>query len=187
MWNGRDVSFIIILAVFSFVYTVIVGQLGNLITGLLGMNYFFIIGHAFFISFGFLIYEGRRWRFLMQTFLVALLTLPTYQSGAPYDVLGRIPMIINSFFIDLIFNSFYAFFRKKDRLLWWSIFVALGFILLIPLFVSMNMILFYPPEVVISYISIYVLLFPVTIIETVSGGYLAKKLLDRVIKEKILN
>ena len=97
MWNSRDLALVIILAVVSFIYTIFVGQLGNLITGIQGFNYLFIVGHAIFISFGFLMYEGRRWRLLLQGVLAALLTLTTYLSGAPFDVLSKMPMIATSF------------------------------------------------------------------------------------------
>ena len=62
MMKSRDITLVILLAVVSFVYTVFVGQLGNLLTGIQGLNYLVIIGHMIFISYGFLMYEGRRWR-----------------------------------------------------------------------------------------------------------------------------
>ena len=115
MWRSRDLSLVILLAVVSFVYTVFVGQLGNLLTGIQGLNYLFIIGHMIFISFGFLMYEGRRWRLFLQGVLAALLTLTTALSGAPFDPLSKIPMIAVSFLADLIFNSLYGFFKNKNK------------------------------------------------------------------------
>jgi len=182
MWSSRDLTLVIILAVVSFIYTVLIGQLGNLFTGILGLNYFFIGGHAVFISFGFLMYEGRRWRFLIQSILVALLTLPTHQSGAPFDVLARIPMIASSFIFDLIFNSIYTFFRKRNRLVWWAILVAVVYLLITPFFVALNLFMFYPPEVFTLFMNVVLLMLPVIIIESIAGAYIANKIYRRVRK-----
>ena len=182
MWKSRDLALVIILAVVSYIYTIFVGQLGNLITGIQGFNYLFIVGHAIFISFGFLIYEGRRWRLLLQGVLAALLTLTTYLSGAPFDVLSKMPMIATSFFGDLIFNSFYTFFKNRNRLIWLAILVPIGFVLMLPIFVTLNMFFFYPPEVLTMYLNVYLLLLPVTIIETIIGGYLGYRIYERVKK-----
>lgn len=182
MWESRDIALIIVLAVSSFIYSFFVGQLGNLITGILGLNYLFVFGHAIFISFGFLIYEGRRWRFLLQSILVVLLTLPTHQSGAPYDVLARMPLIIGAFFSDLIFNSIYKTFRKHNKLIWWAIIVAVVFLLIIPFFIALNMLLFYAPEVFTLYVNVYLLLFPVTMIEAIIGGFIGYRIYERIKK-----
>ena len=182
MWKSRDLALVILLSVVSFLYTVFVGQLGNLITGVLGLNYIFIFGHAIFISFGFLMYEGRRWRFLLQTTLVALLTIPTYMSGMPFDVLARIPMIIGAFFSDLILNSVYAVFRKRNRLVLWGTLAVFVFLIFTPFFVAMNMFLFYVPEVFTMYVTVYFLLLPVTIVEVVVGNILGYKIYKRIKK-----
>src|SRR3972149_7816878 len=182
MWKSRDLALVILLSVVSFLYTVFVGQLGNLITGVLGLNYIFIFGHAIFISFGFLMYEGRRWRFLLQTTLVALLTIPTYMSGMPFDVLARIPMIIGAFFSDFILNSVYAAFRKRNRLVLWGTLAVFVFLIFTPFFVAMNMFLFYAPEVFTMYVTVSFLLLPVTIVEVVVGSIVGYKICKRVKK-----
>lgn len=182
MWESRDLALITILAVVSFIYTIFVGQLGNLITGIQGFNYLFIVGHMIFVSFGFLIYEGRRWRLLFQGILVALITIATHLTGLPFDIVSKIPMILTSFFGDLIFNSVYPFFKKSNRLVWLAILVAIGFVLMLPVFVILNMSLFYSPEALTMYINVYLLLLPVTIIETIIGGYLGYTIYERVKK-----
>ena len=186
MWSSRDLTLVIIIAVVSFIYTTFVGQLGNLITGIQGLNHLFIVGHMIFISFGFLMYEGRRWRLFLQGVLAALLTLTTSLSGAPFDPLSKIPMIITSFFGDLIFNSLYTFFKKRNRLLWLAILVVIGYMLMLPVFVTLNMYLFYPPQALTMYINVYLLLLPVTIIETIVGAIIGNMIYNRVIKEKVL-
>ena len=185
MWKSRDLTIVIILAVVSFIYTTFVGQLGNLLTGIQGLNWFFIMGHIIFISFGFLMYEGRRWRLLLQGLLTALLTLTTYLSGAPFDILSKMPMIATSFFVDLIFNSLYDFFKKRNRLLWLAILVTIAFSLMLPVFISLNMYLFYPPQALYMFINVYVLLLPLTIVETVVGAITGTMIYRRVRKESI--
>lgn len=180
MWESRDLALVTILAVVSFVYSLFVGQLGNLITGIQGFNYLFIVGHAVFISFGFLIYEGRRWRLLLQGIVGAFLTLATALSGTPFDPISKIPMILNSFFGDLIFNSLYSLFEKRNKLVLLAIIVALGFVLIMPLYVSLNMYLFYLPQALNMYLSVYLMLLPVTLVETVIGGYLGFRIYERV-------
>jgi hypothetical protein len=153
-----------------------------MITGILGLNYIFIFGHAIFISFGFLIYEGRRWRFLLQSTIVALLTIPTFMSGMPFDVLARWPMIAGAFFSDLILNSVYSIFRKYNRLFLWAFFAVVVFLFFTPFFVALNMFLFYPREVLTLYITVFFMLLPVTLIETLLGSYIGLKLFRRVQK-----
>jgi len=171
---------VILLAVVSFIYTQFIGQLGNVITGIQGFNYFFIVGHMIFISFGFLMYGGRRWRLLLQGTLAALLTLTTFLSGVPFDIVSKIPMILTSFFGDVIFNSFYSRFENQNRLKWLALLVVIGYMLMLPVFVSLNMFLFYLPQALNSYTSVYVLLFPVTLIETIIGGFFGYQIFKRV-------
>jgi len=180
LWETRDLTLVILLAVVSFIYTQLIGQLGNVITGIQGFNYFFIIGHMIFISFGFLIYGGRRWRLLLQGILAALLTLTTFLSGVPFDIVSKIPMVLTSFFGDLIFNSFYSRFENRNKLNLLALLVVIGYMLMLPVFVSLNMFLFYLPQALNSYLSVYVLLFPVTLIETIIGGFIGYQIFKRV-------
>lgn len=186
VWRSRDLALVIILAVVSFVYTTFVGQLGNMLTGIQGLNYLFIIGHMIFISFGFLMYGGRRWRLFLQGVLAALLTLTTYLSGSPFDPLSKIPMIATSFFGDLIFNSFYDFFKTRGKLVWLAVLVVLGYAFMLPVFVTVNMTLFYPPQVLVLYLEVYLLLLPVTITETIIGAFIGYSIYKRIAKEKII-
>jgi hypothetical protein len=182
MWNSRDLALVIILAVASFVYTVFVGQLGNMVTGILGFNYFFVIGHAVIISLSFLMYQGRRWRFFLQSVLVAFLTLPTFMTGQPFDLLSKWPSIAGGFLVDLIFNSVYSYFVNRKQLFLWAFLSVFVFFLIAPLFAAINMLLFYPPQVFTTYVSVYLLLFPVTLVELLIGSFLGKQTYTRINK-----
>jgi len=186
MWKSRDLAFVIVLAVVSFVYSVFLGQLGNLLTGIMGLNYLLIIGHTVIISFSFLVYEGKRWRFLLQGVLVALLTVPTFQSGASFDLLARVPLIIGSFFSDLVFNSIYSSFCAHGKLKLWAILVPVGHLLITPFTYALNLFLFYPSEIFTLYVEVFLLLLPVTMTEAVIGGFLGYKIFKKMTKDKVL-
>ena len=182
LWSSRDLALVLVLAVASFVYTALIGQLGNMITGILGFNYFFVIGHAIIISLSFLLYQGRRWRFFLQTVIVALLTLPTFMTGQPFDVLSKWPAIAGGFLVDLIFNSLYSSFIKRKQSLLWALLSVLAFFLITPLLAAVNIFLFYFPQVFTTYVSVYLMLFPVTIIELFFGCFIGKQIYTRINK-----
>jgi len=109
-------------------------------------------------------------------------TTATFLSGSPFDPLSKIPMIATSFFGDLIFNSFYGFFRDRNKLVWLAIIVVLGYAFMLPFFVTINMSLFYNPQVLNLYLSVYVLLLPVTIVETIIGALIGTLIYKRINK-----
>ena len=112
--------------------------------------------------------------------MAALLTLTTFLSGVPFDIVSKIPMILTSFFGDLIFNSFYSRFENRNKLNLLALLVVIGYMLMLPVFVSLNMFLFYLPQALNSYLLVYVLLFPVTLIETIIGGFIGYQIFKRV-------
>lgn len=180
MWKSKDVSLILLLAVLSFVYSMLIAQLPTLIVGVVGLNYIFIFGYGILIGLSFLIYKGKKWRFGFQTALLALLMIPTFAMGTPFDVLARLPLIIGGFLSDFIFNSIYNYFCTKKRLKYWAILATL-FTIGINLFLTvLNMVLFYPPTVMTSFIHVVSLLSPVIIIEALIGGYIGFVLFNRI-------
>lgn len=179
MWSSKELALIIMLAATSFVYSMSIAQLPNLITGIVGLNYFFMFGHGIVISFAFLIYNGKRWRFAFQGTILALLFIPTFAMGTPFDVLARMPMILGGFLGDFIINSFYQNFKAKNKLMYWSILAALFNILLLPILTTLNMYLFYSLEVLTSFVTVVTYLSPVIIIESIIGGYIGYKVFER--------
>ena len=182
MWESRDLTLVIFLSVVSYIYALLIGQLAHLITGILGLDYFFIIGHAIFISFGLLIYEGRRWRYFLQSVIVALLFIPTFAAGTPFDVLARMPIIFASLLVDLIFNTIHGIFKKGNKLVWWAILGTISALILLPFFTAVNMYIFYPSELMTLYVNVVTLLLPVIIIESIAGGCLGYKIYERITK-----
>jgi hypothetical protein len=157
-----------------------VSQIGNMLTGISSSNYLFTIGHAILISVALLLYEGRRWRFFAQCILVAILFTPTYQGGTPFDLLARLPIIVDAFLVDIVFNSSYGFFEKRNKLIWWAILSVILYCTTSPFFFMFNLYLFYPTEILTSFMSVAFFMLPVTFIESVIGGYFGYKIYERV-------
>ena len=175
-------TLIVLLAVVSAVYVISVAQIGGIIAGFQTFGLLFVGGHAIFISLGLLMYEGRRWRFFFQSVLFAILIIPSYGIGTPFDVLARLPIIISTLFADAIFNSLYLFFKSRNRLLIWAMLVATIYWLMNPFFVAFNMFLFYPPQLLNAYVTATIFLSPVIVIESLIGGYFGYKIYLRANK-----
>ncbi|MCW4015321.1 MAG: hypothetical protein NWF06_03040 [Candidatus Bathyarchaeota archaeon] len=159
-----------------------------MITGIPGSNYIFIILLTIQTSFSFLIYEGRRWNVFVQNTLFTLLIVPTSFGGPSFNALAKLNFIIAPFFCDIIFNSFYGAFKKRNKLLWWALISTVGFWVLTP-FIGTLLIkpLTYPPEYVAKLIEVILLLLPLIIIESIAGGYLGHKIYVRIKKDALIN
>ena len=180
--NTRDLALIIFFAVLNFIFMVVIGQVANSITFIPGIGYAFIIFYSIIASIAWLMYEGRRWRILAQGLLfnsLALLFIPSRRSPI---VIGA---ILNVLIVDLIFNSVYGFFRKKNKLLWWIEFLQVFFWAIAPLWDVLFLSLFvYPFESVLKtwFIPIMSVMLPIMIVEALAGGYIGYKIYQRVVK-----
>ena len=180
MWNSRDVAIVILLSVGGFGYTALIGQIGLLLTGIPGVNYFFTAGHAIFVSTGFLLFEGRKWRFFLQATLFSILTLPTYLMGTPYDILTRLPLILTGFQADLLFNSLYKTFERRKKIGIWAILCSIEFFIIDPFLRILTYPLFLPQQYTSTFTIVTLLLQPIIIAEAVAGGYMGFKIYQRV-------
>ena len=185
MWSSRELALVILIAVTGVAYSTLIYQIAQLVTGIPGLNYVLIVGMAIWISLAFLIFEGRRWRVFLTAMILVLITIPTYVMGPPFELGTRWPAMINAVLIDIIGNSFYRYFKSKDRLIIWGILSTLGFVYLDALLRMIMYPLFLPMEYISSYIWITIILSPVIIIETSVGGYFGYKIYQRV--KKILS
>jgi len=97
-------------------------------------------------------------------------------------------ILMNYFIVDVVFNSFYVSFDKKNKLLWLTIslqlyyWIAYTFWLL--LFATA---LFFPFESFLNnyFIPVFSVMLPVLIIEAIAGSYIGYKIYRRV--EKLHN
>ena len=148
-------------------------QIGFLITGIPGINYFFIIGQAIWITLAFLFFEGKRWRLLLSITIFGLLTMPTSAMGAPFNILPRIPLIVNAFQSDLIMNSLYPLFRKRGKMTWLITFFVVEHFIIGGLLRIITYPLFFTSEYVAIFTGIFTMMLPVIIAESISGGYIS--------------
>ena len=184
MKNSRDLTFVILFAVLNFVFMLLVGQLAELITGIPGLGYIFIIIYSIIQTVAWLIYDGRRWRIWAQGLLLVLLAALFIRT---FDPPAGMASIINFLIVDLIFNSVYDFFKRKNKLVWWSIlsnlYLWVTHVLWALLFAAL---FFYPFELVMTnwFIPVMSFMLPVIIIEAIAGGFIGYKIYRRI--EEIL-
>ena len=168
------------LAIVGLVQGVFVVQMGQVLTGLPGVNYLFYILISTWISLSFLMFEGKRFRAFLTVSIFIVLTIPTYVMGRPYDIFPRIPGVLTILVADIVFNSFYKSYKKRDHLLRWCTILSVSFILLDVAFRTLLYPLFYSPEFIATFLNITLLLMPVILIESFAGAYLGIKIHDRV-------
>ncbi|MFC1487434.1 hypothetical protein ACFLRN_07110 [Thermoproteota archaeon] len=181
MKNSRDLALVIMLAVLSFVFMTLIGQVPQLITGIPGIGYAFTIVYSITQTVGWLLFEGRRWRIFGLGSLFSLISLSLIQT---WTLPVAMATIVNSLIVDLIFNSLHESFERKNRLIWWVI-LAQGYYWATHsiwlLFLSLP---FYPLEQILGnwFIPIMLVMLPVVIIEAIAGGFIGYKIFRRVEK-----
>jgi hypothetical protein len=188
MWSSRDISLIITFSALTLIFGVLIGRVPDLITGIAGIGYVFTIVYSISQSVLWSLFEGRRWRILVKVLIVRLISLFLFTSGnLSYIIPPTLATILNSAIIDIFFNSFYSYFKRKNKLFWWIILAQLYFwsthTLWILVFTS---ILYFPFESVIQYwfIPVALVMLPIMIIEAIIGGSIGYKIYRRV--EKLL-
>ena len=180
--SSRDITLIIMLAVLNLVLMMLIGQVPELITGIPAIGYAFNIFYAITGSIALLMYEGRRWRIFTQSLLFNSLAIFVIQIYTP---IAAVVVVLTSFIMDIVFNSFYQSFKRRNKLLWWGILSQVYSHTTQPiwtlLFVSL---LLAPFENVLRnwFIPIILVVFPLIIIEAIAGGYIGYRIYRRVEK-----
>lgn len=182
MWESRDIALAILFAVVNVASIYLVGQMAWLFSGLPGSNMAFVITGAIINSVALLMYEGRRWRFLLQQTIFVILIIPTYLVGTPFSILPRIPSIINSIHADILFMTIYVGFKKRSQLRLWVIICIVEFFLVNPLLTGIAFSYLFPPEFVETFITVVILLLPVSITESVIGALIGYRIYQRTKK-----
>ena len=178
----KDLSFVVVFAVLNFVILLITNQITNIIPLTLGLSYIFTVLYAINASVAWLMYEGRRWRILAQAILFN--TLAAVFVPSRVFVLS-IAAIIHAFTADLLFNSFYGYFKLRNKLLWWIILLQIFFWATSPLWAFVFLAsLVYPLENVLTYFFIPTMTIglPIMMIEAIAGGCIGYKIYQRVEK-----
>ena len=118
--------------------------------------------------------------------IFALLIFPTNFGGVPFDIVGRVPIFFVAVIADILFNSLYGIFEKRNRLFLWITISMVAFFLLNPLSYSIFFSLFYAPKVASVFINTVLLLLPVIIIESIGGALIGFKIFQRLEKSGLI-
>lgn len=176
----RDLSLVILFSVVSLFYGAAVTPLTMILGVIPGAVHLFGIGHSIIISLALLTYEGRRWRFFLQGLLVTFLFLPTTAGGFTFDILSKTPIMFGSFFADLIFNSVYGHFQRRNRLSLWAALASLSFFFLDLVSRYPVWSLLYSSAVMAAFVYGLLFMMPVIVVEWTSGGLIGYKIYQRV-------
>ena len=180
MWSSRDITLIIVFAVLSFINFAVVLQTFSLLTGIPGIVYGVDIIGATLGTVGFLMFEGRRWRRTVLGFLIFLLSLSLNLGGGSFNVITRIPIILKMFIGDVVFNSFYGYFERRDKLSWLAVFQSVTFFATSPFFDIMFFSLFVSFEVLAPLFNLVILMLPLILVLSITGGYIGYRIYRRV-------
>ncbi len=184
MKNSRDITLIIVFSAIVLVFRYFIGQFVLMMSTITFPGFVFLLSVFFSViqCVSFLMFKGRRWRFfalgVLSTLLFFIFINPTFQAN-------EMAILMNYFIADVVFNSFYSSFDKKNKLLWLTIgfqlyyWIAYTFWLL--LFATA---LFYPFESFFNnyFIPVFSLMLPVMIIEALAGSFIGYKIFGRVEK-----
>jgi len=184
VWNSRDLTLVPLFAVTNVIYIYLVGQMGWLLSGVPGSNMLFIFGSTIILSVSLLMYEGRRWRFMVQNIIFVLLILPTHLVGTPWAIIPRIPSIVNAIHVDILFMSLYGFFKKRDQLKLWSVIAVVEFFVVNQLLTGIVFIFIFPPALAETAINVLLVLLPLSIAQSAIGAIIGHKLYQRTEKIK---
>jgi hypothetical protein len=160
----------------------LIGQVPELVTGIPAIGYTFIIFYAITGSVVLLVYEGRRWRLVTQSLLFSSIAFLFIRIWTP---IAAIVTILTYFIIDVVFNSYYGFFKRKNRLLWWAILSQVYSYTTQPIWTLLFAALFIAPfEAVLRtwFIPIICVMLPIIIIQAIAGGYIGYKIYRRMEK-----
>ena len=179
---SRDLALIVMFSVVGFVFTILIGQIPQLITGIPGIGYVFTIVHSIIITVAVLMFKGRRWRILGQGILFTMLCSTLGRDASGIFVL--IATILNVFILDVVFNSLYKSFRKGNKLVWWAILTQIYYWPAHSILILLISSLYIPINSLLEtwFIPIMSIMLPIIIIEAIAGGFIGYKIYTRVEK-----
>ena len=182
--SSRDVALVIMFAAIVTVFRFLIGRFVGMVSMITfpGFVYTLSIFYSIVQSASFLLFRGRRWRFLS---LGLLSTLLFFIFVSPVFRPNEMAILLNYFVIDVVFNSFYGSFEQKNRLLWLAIIFQLYYWIAYAFWILFfNAALFYPFEQFLNnwFIPVMSVSLPVMIIEAIVGSYIGYKIYKRVEK-----
>jgi hypothetical protein len=182
MWSSRDISLIITFTVLSTINFAAVLQTFTLLTGIPGIYYGVDLIGATLSTVGFLLFEGRRWRRTVLGLLIFLISLSLNFGGSSVTIITRVPIVLKMFITDIIFNSFYGYFEKRNKLIWLSVSQSVTFFMISPFFDILFFSFFVPFETLTPLLNLVILMLPLILGVSLAGGYLGYKIYRRLEK-----
>ena len=178
MKSSRDITLIIMFAVLIFVFRLLIDR-GVGMINIPGFEYFVAIFFSIIYSLAFLMYKGRRWRLFFQALLSTLLYMTFINSTFRPTEMATLS---NMFIVDVVFNSFYGSFERKNKMFRLSILFQVCYWTTYSLWVLVfYSVVSYPFGVFWSNWLIPMLaLLPVLIIEGLAGGFIGYQIYRRV-------
>ena len=182
MWSSRDVALIIAFAVLSFINFAVVLQTFSLLTGIPGIGYGVDLIGAIIATVGFLLFEGKRWRISVLGLLVYFLSLSLYFGVGSFNVITRIPIFLKMFITDIVFNSFYGYFERRNKMIWLAIGQSVYFFMTSPFISILFFSLFVPFETLTPLLNLVIFMLPLILGVSLTGGYIGYKIYKRLEK-----
>jgi hypothetical protein len=146
-----------------------------------GLEYILSIFFSITYSLFFLMCKGRRWRLSFLALLSTLLYITFINTAFhPTDL----ATLFNLFIADVVFNSLYGSFERKNKLLWLTILFQVYFWATYSLWLLVfYSVLFYPFEAFLKNWFIPIMsIMPVLIVEGLAGGFIGYQIYLRVKK-----
>jgi hypothetical protein len=149
-----------------------------------GLAYILSIFFSIIYSLFFLMCEGRRWRLFSQALLSTLLYIAFINSVFHPTEMAT---LLNLLIADVLFNSLYGAFERKNKLLWLTLLFQVYFWATYPLWLLVfYSVQFYTFEAFLMNWFIPTLsITPLLIVEGLTGGFIAYQIYRRV--KKIYN
>jgi hypothetical protein len=177
---SRDIALIMMFAVLIFAFRLLVYR-GVGMINIPGLAYTLSIFFSIIYSLFFLMCEGRRWRLSFLALLSTMLYI-TFINSAFHPT--EMATLLNLFIVDVVFNSLYGTFERKNKLLWLTILFQIYFWTTYTLWLLVfSSVLFHPFEAFFKNWFIPTMsITPVLILEGLAGGFIGYQIYRRVKK-----
>jgi hypothetical protein len=144
-----------------------------------GLAYILSIFFSIIYSLFFLMCKGRRWRLFSQALLSTLLYI-TFINSTFHPT--EMATLLNLFIADVVFNSLYGSFERKNKLLWLTILFQAYFWATYPLWLLVfYSVQFYTFEAfLMNWFIPTMSITPVLILEGLAGGFIGYQIYRRV-------
>jgi len=185
MKSSRDIALIIMFAALVIVFRYLIGQFVLMAANITFPGFVFLLSIFFSViqCVSFLMFKGRRWRFLALGLLSTLLYFVFINPSGGWG--SEMAIITNYIVVDVVFNSFYVSFERKNRLLWLTVILQLYYWIAYPFWLLLfATTLFFPLESFFNnyFVPVFSVMLPVMVIEAIAGSYLGYKIYRRVEK-----